>query len=163
MTESKNYLDKLGLETFLTHLKKIFAPTSHTHTKSEVGLENVDNTADANKSVKYATNAGAADEINGHTVASDVPANAKFTDTTYANFIKSGSGAEAGLVPAPPTIAGVTKYLREDGTWTVPPNTQRGIQNVLTSTSTTESLSAAQGKVLNDRLKIIEDILGVSS
>ena len=39
------------------------------------------------------------------------------------NFVKSGSGAKAGLVPAPSTTAGTTKYLREDGTWTVPPNT----------------------------------------
>lgn len=43
-------------------------------------------------------------------------------NTTYSNFVKSGSGAKAGLVPAPPTTAGTTKYLREDGTWTVPPN-----------------------------------------
>ncbi len=33
-------------------------PASHTHTKDQVGLGNVDNTADANKSVKYATSAG---------------------------------------------------------------------------------------------------------
>ena len=39
------------------------------------------------------------------------------TNTTYSNFVKSGSGAKAGLVPAPPTTAGTTKYLREDGTW----------------------------------------------
>lgn len=39
------------------------------------------------------------------------------------NFVKSGSTAEAGLVPAPSTTAGTTHYLREDGTWTVPPNT----------------------------------------
>lgn len=45
------------------------------------------------------------------------------TNTTYSNFVKSGSGAKAGLVPAPSTTAGTTKYLREDGTWTVPPNT----------------------------------------
>ena len=32
-------------------------------------------------------------------------------------------------------------------------NTWRGIQNVLTSTSTTDSLSAAQGKVLNDKIE----------
>lgn len=38
-------------------------------------------------------------------------------------FVKSGSGAAAGLVPAPSTTAGTTKYLREDGTWAVPPNT----------------------------------------
>lgn len=35
-------------------------PKAHTHTKSEVGLGNVDNTADANKSVKYATSSGSA-------------------------------------------------------------------------------------------------------
>jgi len=44
-------------------------------------------------------------------------------NTTYTNFVKSGSGAKAGLVPAPSTTAGTTKYLREDGTWSVPPNT----------------------------------------
>lgn len=36
------------------------AATKPTYTKSEVGLGNVDNTADANKSVKYATSAGSA-------------------------------------------------------------------------------------------------------
>ncbi|MDD6088478.1 MAG: hypothetical protein PUB69_04125 [Desulfovibrionaceae bacterium] len=44
-------------------------------------------------------------------------------DTTYANFVKSGSGAKAGLVPSPGTTAGTSKYLREDGTWQVPPDT----------------------------------------
>ena len=39
-------------------------PASHTHTKDQVGLGNVDNTADANKSVKYATTAGTADKAN---------------------------------------------------------------------------------------------------
>lgn len=46
------------------------------------------------------------------------------TNTTYTNFVKSGSGAKAGLVPAPSTTAGTTKYLREDGTWTAPPDTK---------------------------------------
>ena len=31
--------------------------------------------------------------------------------------------AKAGLVPAPSTTAGTTKYLREDGTWATPTNT----------------------------------------
>ena len=35
-----------------------FTPSAHTHTKDQVGLGNVDNTADKNKSVKYATSAG---------------------------------------------------------------------------------------------------------
>ena len=37
-----------------------FTPSAHTHTKSQVGLGNVDNTADSVKSVKYATSAGSA-------------------------------------------------------------------------------------------------------
>lgn len=32
----------------------------------------------------------------------------------------SGSGHKSGLVPDPGATAGTTKYLREDGTWTVP-------------------------------------------
>lgn len=35
-----------------------FTPSAHTHTKNQVGLENVDNTADKDKFVKYATSAG---------------------------------------------------------------------------------------------------------
>lgn len=192
------------------------ASTKPSYTKSEVGLGNVDNTADSAKSVKYATSAGSASSaskatsvvdygatgktiqigysgdgisgdkikfiagyttgngsdvnakikdiskdalkswlglgslayssatiptipsslpanggnsatVNGHTVNSNVPANAKFTDTTYSNFVKSGSGAKNGLVPAPSTTAGTTKYLREDGTWQTPPNTNTWI------------------------------------
>ena len=50
-------------------------------------------------------------------------------DTTYSNFVKSGSGAKAGLVPAPSTTAGTTKYLREDGTWQVPPDHTYTVNN----------------------------------
>ena len=53
-------------------------------------------------------NGGNSTTVNGHSINSDVPAGAKFTDT----------------------------------------NTWRGIQDNLTSTSTTDSLSANQGKVL---------------
>ena len=96
--------------------------SSHTHTKSEVGLGNVDNTADANKSVKYAASAGSApanggdsDTVNGHTVKSDVPDSAKFTDT-----------------------------------W-------RGIQDNLTSESASDSLSANQGRILNNKLTELDN------
>lgn len=55
-----------------------------------------------------------------YTIEKSVPSDAKFTDTTYDVFVKSGSSAKSGLVPAPSTTAGTTKYLREDGTWQVP-------------------------------------------
>ncbi|MBR1493900.1 MAG: hypothetical protein IJ601_02485 [Acidaminococcaceae bacterium] len=61
------------------------------------------------------------------------------TNTTYSNFVKSGSGAKAGLVPAPSTTAGTTKYLREDGTWQVPPDTN-------TDTHWTSHLFAGAGQ-----------------
>lgn len=71
------------------------------------------------------------------------------TNTTYGTF-KGATTSEAGstgLVIAP--VAGnANRYLRSDGTWAVPANTWRGIQDNLTSTSTTDSLSANQGKVL---------------
>lgn len=61
-------------------------------------------------------------------------------NTTYPNFVKSGSGAKAGLVPAPSTTAGTTKYLREDGTWTVPPD------NNTTYQAMTGASASAAGK-----------------
>ena len=199
-----------------------FPPSAHTHTKSEVGLNNVDNTADASKRVSYAasagdadtldgkhasafslashshssvpsaTNAGNADTVDGFhasqtpgaksacvvtnasgylmagyintnvseenpaigqfivintgkdgyfrkaslahvkaalglgtfTLGASVPAGAKFTDTTYSNMRGATASAAggAGLVPAPAAGA-ATRYLRSDGTWQVPPNT----------------------------------------
>ena len=45
------------------------------------------------------------------------------TDTTYSEFVKSGIGAKAGLVPTPGTTAGNKRFLREDGTWHEPTNT----------------------------------------
>ena len=47
--------------------------------------------------------------------------------------MKSGSGAKSGLVPAPSTTAGTTKYLREDGTWAVPPDTNTTYSEATTS------------------------------
>ncbi len=199
-----------------------FPPSAHTHTKSEVGLSNVDNTADASKRVSYAASAGEADTLDGKhasafalashshnsvpsatnatnadkvdgfhasqtpgaksacvvtnssgyvmagymnsniseenpsiaqfivinankdgyfrkaslahvkaqlglgtfTLGASVPAGAKFTDTTYGNMRGATTSAAggAGLVPAPAAGA-ATRYLRSDGTWQVPPNT----------------------------------------
>lgn len=42
---------------------------------------------------------------------------------THNVFVGSGANAKIGFVPAPPTTAGTSKYLREDCTWAVPPNT----------------------------------------
>lgn len=47
----------------ITGKPSTFPPSSHTHSKSDVGLGNVDNTADSAKSVKYATSAGSAGSV----------------------------------------------------------------------------------------------------
>ena len=57
------------------------ASTKPAYNKAEVGLGNVDNTADSTKSVNYAASAGNAAKVNGHSVNADVPSDAKFTDT----------------------------------------------------------------------------------
>lgn len=124
-----------------------YSPAGHTHTKAQVGLGNVDNTADATKSVKYAISAGSASSAAAltsnagsstqpvyfsggkpiacsYTLGKSVPADALFTDHTYGNMkgATSSSAGSAGLVPAP-NIGEQLKFLRADGTWVIPTNT----------------------------------------
>lgn len=120
-----SYIIRAEENAAVAEVRKIYT-SSDKPGKADVGLGNVDNTADANKSVKYATRAGSAAKVNGHTVNSDVPPGAKFTDTntTYSAFKAATSSAAggAGLVPAPAAGA-QAKYLRGDGTWQTPPDT----------------------------------------
>lgn len=143
------------------------APSSHTHTKSEVGLGNVDNTADATKSVKYAISAGSASSAAAltsnagsstqpvyfsggkpvacsYTLGKSVPADALFTDHTYGNMkgATSSSAGSAGLVPAP-NIGDQLKFLRADGTWVIPPNNSYSVGT--TSYSGTTKLYTSTG------------------
>lgn len=97
--------------------------------------------------------------VTTYTLNKTVPADAKFTDTTYNNFVKSGSGSKAGLVPAPPTTAGTTKYLREDGTWAVPPNTTYslasfGITASATELNYTKGVTSSIQTQLNNKLNL---------
>ena len=60
----------------------------------------------------------------GFTIGKSVPADAKFTDTTYTKFGGASSSAAGtdGLVPAPASGA-TTQFLRSDGKWGTPANT----------------------------------------
>ena len=63
-------------------------------------------------------------QLGDHIVKKDVPENAVFTDTWLA--LKGATASvdgSAGYVPAPPKGA-ANRYLRSDGTWEVPPDTQ---------------------------------------
>lgn len=65
-------------------------------------------------------NGGNAATVGNHTVGTDVPANAVFTDHTYSVMGASGSTHASGLVPDTPSTPGTVKFLREDGTWAQP-------------------------------------------
>lgn len=158
--------------------KGSYAAASHTHTKAQVGLDNVDNTADANKSVKYATKAANADAAIG---VVDYNATSKSIQIGYSGdgitgdaikFIAGYTTGDGGDVSA--KIKDISKDALKGWIGSLPANggnsttvnghsvnsdvpagakftdtnTWRGIQDNLTSTSTTDSLSANQGKVL---------------
>lgn len=143
------------------------AASKPSYTKSEVGLGNVDNTADATKSVKYAISAGSASSAAAltsnagsstqpvyfsggkpvacsYTLGKSVPADALFTDHTYGNMkgATSSSAGSAGLVPAP-NIGEQLKFLRADGTWVIPTNTTYSVGT--TSYSGTTKLYTSTG------------------
>lgn len=105
------------LKTFLKSLENKFALKNHTHlsdselsTKSTNPVENSVITKELNKKAdskdiptSLPANGGNADTVNGHTVKSDVPENAVFTDTTYSHPTTSGnkhipSGGSSGQI-----------------------------------------------------------------
>lgn len=69
--------------------------TKPTYTKSEVGLGNVDNTADSAKSVKYATSAGSANSATTATTASKLGTNAG--STTHPVYFANGVPVAANV------------------------------------------------------------------
>ena len=105
--------------------ESVFAAKSHTHNYAGSGSAG----GSANSAVKLDTaTAGSATKpvyISGgkpvactHSLGKDVPANAVFTDHTYAKMTAATASAagKEGLVPAP--AAGAQgKFLRGDGTW----------------------------------------------
>ena len=104
-----------------------FTPANNSHTHNYAGSGSAGGSA--NSAVKLdTTTAGSATKpvyISGgkpvactYSLGKDVPANAVFTDHTYANMTAATNYAdgEAGLVPAPPAGA-QGKFLRGDGTW----------------------------------------------
>ena len=103
-----NYVTKeeLSEEGFLTQETDPTVPSwakqanKPTYTKSEIGLGNVDNTADADKNVAYADEAGDASTVNNHSVNSNVPANAIFTDTTYTLSQDATDGHKLVFTPS---------------------------------------------------------------
>lgn len=128
--------------------KGSYASASHTHTKSQI----------TDFPTSMPANGGNSSTVNGHTVNSNVPANAKFTDTTYAIATASANGLMSkdmvtklnGIASGATAVTSTT--VSNWGFKKTDTNTWRGVQNNLTSTATDQSLSAYQGKVLRDMI-----------
>ena len=74
------------------------AAAAHTHTKDEVGLGNVDNTADSEKSVRYAETAGSAVDQTARTTANAAMPQAGGTFTGDAVAIASNRAPSLGCL-----------------------------------------------------------------
>lgn len=84
----KQYLDLSGTGKFLSKLKEMFSLKSHKHTKSDI----------SDFPTSMPANGGNSLTVNGHSVNSDVPTNAKFTDTIYSNKSATSGGTDVSLV-----------------------------------------------------------------
>lgn len=100
-----------------------------------------------NKPTSLPANGGDADTVGGHTVETDVPENAVFTDTKPVNMkgATADAAGSAGYAPAP-AAGSQGKYLRGDGTWQTPPNTTYSVA----TQSANGLMSAADKKKLDE-------------
>lgn len=149
---ANTFLNKDGLSHLVSKLKtyiasQISAHTSnksnpHGVTKSQVGLGSVAN-IDQSKAIKSITRSGTtftATALDGTKTTFDQ----QDSNTTYGNMKGASTSAagSAGLAPAPAAGA-ANRYLRSDGTWAVPPdsNTTYGV-----ATSSANGLMSASDK-----------------
>lgn len=149
---ANTFLNKDGLSHLVSKLKtyiasQISAHTSnksnpHGVTKSQVGLGSVAN-IDQSKAIKSITRSGTtftATALDGTQTTFDQ----QDSNTTYGNMKGASTSAagSAGLAPAPAAGA-ANRYLRSDGTWAVPPdsNTTYGV-----ATSSANGLMSASDK-----------------
>lgn len=128
--------------------------TAYAGNKGAANASEIEKIKNGTTVVPKATSAA---NVNGHTVETNVPAGAKFTDTTY-NDMKGATGSAAGthgLVPAPAAGAN-TKFLRGDGTWQNTPNTDThySAKNVISNSSSGQSNSS---NASNPFLNLIEN------
>jgi len=122
-----------------------------TYTLSSLGIGNVKN-YDQSKAIKAITRSGTTFTytcLDGTTGTFTQQDNNTWTAMVGATSSANGT---AGYVPAPPKDGYNTKYLRADGTWTVPPdtNTWRPVSDSVSSTSSSDAASSKAVKTAYD-------------
>ena len=132
----KNYVDLTGLSTFKTSLLgTVINDTNKTTTNKTATIKAIADYVDSEvadlssavttelakkvSSVTYDSTNKKLVYNKGGSTNTDIVTVATLK-SAIGIFVKSGSSASAGLVPAPSTTAGTSKYLREDGTWATP-------------------------------------------
>ena len=126
------------------------APTSDNHVVNKKYVDDAmasAGTGDMLKNVYDTNNNGIVDnaeKVNGLTVQTAVPANAKFTDTTYGVVSTSANGL------APKLPGNTTSYLRGDGTWatiSVPSGAVSGVKGNAESTYRTGNVNLTPANI----------------
>ena len=126
------------------------APTSNNHVVNKKYVDDAmasAGTGDMLKNVYDTNNNGIVDnaeKVNGLTVQTAVPANAKFTDTTYGVVSTSANGL------APKLPGNTTSYLRGDGTWatiSVPSGAVSGVKGNAESTYRTGNVNLTPANI----------------
>ena len=113
-TSSAKYMTPLRTKQAIDALQAIKSVAGKTGTvtltKGDVGLSNVDNTSDMDKPISTAVQTALDGKVDNSRVLTDVPANAKFTDTTYSEI--SEAEIDAGTSSTRRTITGRrVKYI----------------------------------------------------
>lgn len=125
-------------------------PTANNHAATKKYVDDAmasAGTGDMLKNVYDTNNNGIVDnaeKVNGLTVQTAVPANAKFTDTTYGVVSTSANGL------APKLPGNTTSYLRGDGTWatiSVPSGAVSGVKGNAESTYRTGNVNLTPANI----------------
>lgn len=127
-------------------------PTWLTLSKSKVGLGNVDNTADANKSVNYASSAGNADTVDsqhfGYTNTSDSPTYLWATNVSGTNFLAARANISVNYASSAGNASTVTNGVYttssySDPSWLTISKTKVGLSNVTNDAQVTTTYNTS--------------------
>jgi hypothetical protein len=101
-TSSAKYMTPLRTKQAINALQAVKSVAGKTGTvtltKGDVGLSNVDNTSDMDKPISTAVQTALDGKVDNSRVLTDVPANAKFTDTITTINGKTGAITKADIV-----------------------------------------------------------------